>query len=429
MINSQKGFSLIEIIIVFGLMGALSVVFLNMTQSQSVMQKKAESDLELNSIVNTIAQNLLVQDACGYTLGSGTVIMNDLNISSIKNRSGSVIFEKIQSYGGNVIKINSIKVAQLTLGTSTASGKYVDFKLNIEFERISKILKGNKKITKSFPISAKLDSSDKLINCYSATEAAVDTSMIEGCTNMGGVYNSTLKSCILGGYDPNGDSDGVAISQASLNDFFDDKIKPLFVKIAGDTMTGALVVLKNIVSEEKICVQGRCRDFKAQSCGTGFVIEGINEDGSLSCVGAATTPVAPAPIAGGWSDWSACSVTCGSGIRFRSCTNPVASNGGAYCSGPSYESCFENKDCVVAGGWSDWGGCEESVPLKRVRQCNNPAPANGGADCIGSNEQVCCTLSVTGEEYHNECKAKNPLTYPTICPKIPGSGTTTKTCF
>ncbi|MDO8664033.1 MAG: hypothetical protein Q7K44_00555 [Candidatus Liptonbacteria bacterium] len=52
-------------------------------------------------------------------------------------------------------------------------------------------------------------------------------------------------------------------------------------------------------------------------------------------------PARPSPVSGGWSDWSACSVTaCSSaGTQTRSCTNPAPANGGADCSGPSSQSC------------------------------------------------------------------------------------------
>ena len=51
-------------------------------------------------------------------------------------------------------------------------------------------------------------------------------------------------------------------------------------------------------------------------------------------------------VHGGWSDWgavSACSRTCGGGVRkrYRTCDKPMPANGGRYCIGQRvlYESC------------------------------------------------------------------------------------------
>jgi len=104
---------------------------------------------------------------------------------------------------------------------------------------------------------------------------------------------------------------------------------------------------------------------------------------------------------GEWSEWTPCSLTCGSGFaeRERSCNSPVASNGGKDCED---EELTETKtckvvDCPIDGKWSDWSDYETCPKTcggssqKRTRKCNNPAPAHGGVSCPGSDEdsQTC----------------------------------------
>jgi len=111
---------------------------------------------------------------------------------------------------------------------------------------------------------------------------------------------------------------------------------------------------------------------------------------------------------GDWSNWSACSVTaCGSSgtqTRTRTCTNPAPANGGANCSGSSSESRTCSTDaCPINGGWSAWSNwsacsvtaCGSSGTQTRTRTCTNPAPANGGANCSGPSFefQACSTAA------------------------------------
>ena len=73
------------------------------------------------------------------------------------------------------------------------------------------------------------------------------------------------------------------------------------------------------------------------------------------CTGAADCPggtcnFSCSPVNGGWSGWSACSVSCGGGTQTRTCDNPAPSCGGANCSGSSSQAC--NTSCC-----SDGAGC------------------------------------------------------------------------
>uniref|UniRef100_A0A7M5UUX8 Hemicentin-1 n=1 Tax=Clytia hemisphaerica TaxID=252671 RepID=A0A7M5UUX8_9CNID len=103
-----------------------------------------------------------------------------------------------------------------------------------------------------------------------------------------------------------------------------------------------------------------------------------------------------------WSLFSACSKTCGEGVksRTRSCTNPEPQHGGDECNGPVLD---EQKckviDCPVDGGLSSWsifGQCSKTCGKgvqSRSRSCTNPPPAHNGKECDGDlNEQKDCFL-------------------------------------
>ena len=93
-----------------------------------------------------------------------------------------------------------------------------------------------------------------------------------------------------------------------------------------------------------------------------------------------------------WSEFSACSVTCGNGTtkRTRTCTSPPPKNRGKNCStlGASEETkpCFL-KNCPIHGNYSEWSvfsNCSKSCGTgfrRRTRKCTNPEPLHGGRNC------------------------------------------------
>ncbi|XP_044177006.1 coadhesin-like, partial [Acropora millepora] len=105
----------------------------------------------------------------------------------------------------------------------------------------------------------------------------------------------------------------------------------------------------------------------------------------------------PCPENGGygaWSEYGACSVTCGEGIqeRKRFCDNPFPRFGGESCEklelGPSIETkACKMESCPVNGGYGDWFDfgecsvtCGEGVQ-ERKRLCDSPSPQFGGESC------------------------------------------------
>lgn len=97
---------------------------------------------------------------------------------------------------------------------------------------------------------------------------------------------------------------------------------------------------------------------------------------------------------GGWSSYSACSASCGTGTQMRTCTDPAPSGGGAACEDEASRTC-NTQACPavpVDGGWSDFSACTVTCDGgNQTRTCTNPAPSNGGANCDGTDSQACNT--------------------------------------
>lgn len=101
------------------------------------------------------------------------------------------------------------------------------------------------------------------------------------------------------------------------------------------------------------------------------------------------------PIDGGlsqWSNFTACSTSCGDGIRTRtrSCTSPRPQYGGRNCS--VSEATLQTRYCYLKvcpvdgnyGNWSIFTSCSRSCDggnQTRQRQCNNPTPVGDGRNC------------------------------------------------
>ncbi|XP_046373374.2 SCO-spondin-like isoform X3 [Haliotis rufescens] len=158
-----------------------------------------------------------------------------------------------------------------------------------------------------------------------------------------------------------------------------------------------------------------------------FCSETLLETRTESC---GLTNACPTVVNGGVSEWGVwtnptCSVTCGTSAtkviqRFRTCTNPPPSPGGANCVENLVESAEVNcalTGCPVNGGLSQWGewnsatapcpftcGFTATKIVNRFRQCNNPIPVFGGLTCpeslIESKTVTCglqnCATAVNG---------------------------------
>jgi hypothetical protein len=107
-----------------------------------------------------------------------------------------------------------------------------------------------------------------------------------------------------------------------------------------------------------------------------------------------------------WSNWGSCSATCGSGSqsRSRTVTRPAA-NGGYPCPTLTDQqtcntaACAGPVDCTVSN-WSNWGACSVtcgSGSQSRSRSVTRPA-ANGGYPCPTLTDQQSCTAPACSDD-------------------------------
>lgn len=311
-----KGFSLAEVMVTAGIVAVLAVGLMKIIDMQTKAQKKAESDLELTQIVNEMHQVLLNGDACKNTMNPISSVISPAAVGSIINRANHQIYITGNVYRG--IKILSIATTTPALSAwpiTTGSYAYGELNLLLKFERMSTNGYGAKIVSKSIPIKVEVDSLGKVSKCYSATENAVDTSKIQACQDIGGIFNSSTDLCDLPNYPASIDQNH-SVSTKYLEDWKSDFISsgPYVLK-AGDTMTGNLGIgskirllttgqisaqgsivttssvaaANSITSGTNVCVGTRCRDFSLQSCSVGQVVIKINEDGTVIC-GSVTCP-------------------------------------------------------------------------------------------------------------------------------------------
>lgn len=139
----------------------------------------------------------------------------------------------------------------------------------------------------------------------------------------------------------------------------------------------------------------------AATCGLGIRrrVRTCNTTG-LPCVGSnfeleTCNSSIPCPVDGVWSDWSnytACTASCGQGIRTRTrlCVNQAYGGQSCFGSATQTESCSSNISCPIDGQWTTWSTaspcsttCGTGFTV-RTRSCTQMVPSFGGANCPGS---------------------------------------------
>merc|ERR1719498_1768689 len=107
-------------------------------------------------------------------------------------------------------------------------------------------------------------------------------------------------------------------------------------------------------------------------------------------------------VVGAWSDWSSCTLSCGTGSQTRPRVNTAPEHGGKACpSSRAQRACNDHEcpvDCVY-GDWSTWSSCSKSCGTgTQTRIRGMVRPFYGGAACVDSADQL-STSDSTGNAF------------------------------
>ena len=194
--RNTQGFSMISVIMAFGMLGGLSLTLAKLNTQQMGLQKKIESHFELNTLTQNISRTIYDQAACIKTIkkdasGNNTRFVDGgtIELKHIKNKTGQKVFRKNRIYGNGLIKILTLSLEDIAVQGTTA-----ETNLRIIFEKTARTITGYKKASKIFPLSVKLNASGYPVGCYSDLNSAVTTAKKQICEDFG-IYDPSSDTC------------------------------------------------------------------------------------------------------------------------------------------------------------------------------------------------------------------------------------------
>lgn len=182
-----------------GLMGGLALVLAELGRQQVSLQKRDETGVEIVNLTRRVNKLLYDNAACLETLKAGSsigpTIANGgaaININNIKNENGIDVISQGSVYGNGLVKVHAMRLRDLSV-----AGTVAEVNFQITFEKISRAIKGEKRVLKNFPLSVELGPApgSEAIACNVDLDSAMASAKRQMCIGLGGTYDTVAQSC------------------------------------------------------------------------------------------------------------------------------------------------------------------------------------------------------------------------------------------
>lgn len=185
-IKKDSGFSLVEIVLAVGMMGAVSLGVMKLTNMQMDAAKSTKQNFERNLLMNDIRSLLGDAEVCAKNFGptSGTALNPKVanSVTNLVDQDGNSVFELETS--GEIYGDGTLSIVEMTFGAAPGAEAnntllhFQDYGSTAKFGRATLLLKVKReksktKALKNFVvnITARLDASDKVTVCTASSIA------------------------------------------------------------------------------------------------------------------------------------------------------------------------------------------------------------------------------------------------------------------
>lgn len=201
-VSNQKGFSLIQVLIAFGLTTILALQLFRMNSFQIKTSRNTEVALDLSLMMNQISLYLANSTSCKNTFDSVSV-QHKYSFPAgdgIKNRSNELVYQVGEKYAQNKILIKEISIdpsPQDPINPPTDLFGVINVNLVLEKLPGMKNTLTTKEVVKTVSVQVLVDqATGQVKNCFSFNDESLLSIRAQTCEqDLGGNWNQDLGRC------------------------------------------------------------------------------------------------------------------------------------------------------------------------------------------------------------------------------------------